>query len=262
MASLTTHLRRPNDHGRLEFHPECPVCRDERLAGTLPADALIGHRTQALLAAGVLAVTTAAPAAVFAAEPDQQQEGTAAPEQVPADAAPSDPGGGSDDLPFDVGLQVQAAPESTDTVALEQEPAVNEDAPTADAGDGTGMLGADSQQAPENKDAAAPPSALQPDPSTEPPETPAQTVPQAPAGSPPSASIPETPVEPDVDTTAAPRERDTARKRAPRSDDAVPQIVQAAPAPQPPAAESAPTTFQAGSAGVGGDRSRCCEPRP
>ena len=32
---------------------------------------------------------------------------------------------------------------------------MNEDAPTADAGDGTGMRGADSQQAPANTDAGA-----------------------------------------------------------------------------------------------------------
>ena len=247
MASLTTHLRRPSDHGRLEFHPECPVCHDERLAGTLPADALVGRRTQAVLAAGVLAVTTAAPTAVFAAEPDQQQEGTTAPEQIPADATPIDPGGSSDDLPFDTGPEAQAAPEPVDdTGLLEQEPAVNEDAPLADAGDGTGTRGAGSQPAPVNKDATAPPSQppSEPEPITAPPETPAQTVPQAPAGSPPTAPIPETPVEPDIDTTATPREREreTEGKRRTRTHATAPQIVRAAPAPQPLAADTAPTT--------------------
>jgi hypothetical protein len=249
MASLTAHLRQPSDHGRLEFHPACPLCHDERLAGTLPADALIGHRTKALLAAGVLAVTTAAPTAVFAAEPDQQQEGTTAPDQVPVDATPSDPGGGADELPFDVGPEAQAAPEHTDdTGPLEQEPVTNEGAPTADPGDGTGTRGAGSQQA-RAEDAAPTPASQppsEPEPSATAPETPAPTAPQAPAGSPPSVPLPETAVEPYIDTTAAPRarERETARNRTPRTHPTAPQIVRAAPAPQPPAAPAS-TTFQA-----------------
>ena len=36
MGSLTEHLRRPDDHGRLAFHPDCPLCCEERLAGPLP----------------------------------------------------------------------------------------------------------------------------------------------------------------------------------------------------------------------------------
>ena len=31
MGSLSAHLRAPEDHARLPFHPDCPVCRSERL---------------------------------------------------------------------------------------------------------------------------------------------------------------------------------------------------------------------------------------
>ena len=63
---MRTYARRATT-GALAFHPECPVCRDERLAGTLPADALVGRRTQALFAAGVLALSSATPTAALAA---------------------------------------------------------------------------------------------------------------------------------------------------------------------------------------------------
>src|SRR4051794_24800803 len=76
MASLSRHLREAGDHGRLGFHPACPVCCDERLAGALPVDTLVSRRSQALMAAGVLVFSSAAPASVLAAGGDQDQEGT------------------------------------------------------------------------------------------------------------------------------------------------------------------------------------------
>src|SRR4051794_24091891 len=141
MGSLSAHLRRPDDHGRLAFHPDCPVCRDERLLGAVPAKAVVSRRTQALLAAGVLALSTT-PTAVLAAEPDQEHEGMVAPDQVapgdPGSAPDFDPGGASTDLPFDT-ARAPDAPASPnpdeDTGALEPEPAANVDAPVADAGD-------------------------------------------------------------------------------------------------------------------------------
>ena len=45
MASLSRHLREAGDHGRLGFHPACPVCCDERLAGTLPVDTIVSRRS-------------------------------------------------------------------------------------------------------------------------------------------------------------------------------------------------------------------------
>src|SRR3954451_6024665 len=91
MASLTAHLREPGDHGRLPFHPACPVCSEQRLAGALPADALLTRRSQALLAAGVLAFSSVAPASVLAAEGDQVEVGTADTRAV-SDAAAGDDG--------------------------------------------------------------------------------------------------------------------------------------------------------------------------
>ena len=52
MASLSAHLCRPDEHGRLGFHPGCPICRASASAVT----------------AGVLAVASVAPSAAFAAD--------------------------------------------------------------------------------------------------------------------------------------------------------------------------------------------------
>jgi hypothetical protein len=140
MASLTAHLRRSEDHGALPFHPDCPVCRAERLSGTLPAHGLVSRRTQAVMAAGLLAASTATPAVAIAQEADQVTEGAAAPEQPGADPGVTtdfDPGGESADLPFE-GSEVpdtETAPEAADPGALEPEPVTDLDAPVADAGD-------------------------------------------------------------------------------------------------------------------------------
>jgi hypothetical protein len=95
-VSLSRHLTSPGgEHGRLGFHPDCPRCRAERLAGDLGRDALVSRRTQAALAAGVLAFSVAAPPVVAVAqEPDQQQEGGSDPGVEPPEVAPEiDPGG-------------------------------------------------------------------------------------------------------------------------------------------------------------------------
>ena len=55
-VSLSAHLTAGTaEHGRLAFHPDCPRCRAERLAGSLAADSLVSRRGQAALAAGLLA---------------------------------------------------------------------------------------------------------------------------------------------------------------------------------------------------------------
>src|SRR4051812_45206265 len=93
MASLSAHLCRPDDHGRLGFHPGCPQCRSERLAGSLRTPPFVGRPAQAAFTAGVLAVTSFAPSAAFAADAGNVVEG-AAPEMETADF---DPGGDSGD---------------------------------------------------------------------------------------------------------------------------------------------------------------------
>ncbi len=166
MASLTAHLRRPSDHGRLPFHPECPLCCSERLSGPLPADAVVGRRTQALLAAGVLALSTATPTAVLAAEPDQEQEGAVAPDQAPTQVAPSapvyDPGGDSTDVPFDTAAAPDSAEQDPSANALEQDTAASEGTVVADSGDGSGSPAPDEQPASPAQDLPSAPPAAEP----------------------------------------------------------------------------------------------------
>ena len=166
MASLTAHLRRPSDHGRLPFHPECPLCRSERLSGPLPADAVVGRRTQALLAAGVLALSTATPTAVLAAEPDQEQEGAAAPDQAATQVAPSapvyDPGGDSTDVPFDAAAAPDSAEQDPAADALEQDEAASEGTAVADSGDDSGSPASDEQPASTAQDPPSAPPAAEP----------------------------------------------------------------------------------------------------
>jgi hypothetical protein len=207
MGSLTAHLRRPNDH------PECPLCSGERFAGRLAPGVVVGRRAQALLAAGVLALSSATPATVLAAEPDQEQEGTTPPEQVVAAEPPSDsaadPGGQATDLPFDAAPApaAQIVPDPADGAGpVEQESVANVEAPTPDA-------------------APAPPAA-------------APTVPE-PA---PSAVTPEpvaaTPAQPETGATTQPpaQEHEAAKKtRRPRVRASVPEKVRPAPVPRPQA---------------------------
>jgi hypothetical protein len=173
MASLTAHLRRSEDHGCLPFHPGCPICRDERLSGTLAIHGLVSRRTQAVMAAGVLAAATATPTVAIAQEADQVTEGALAPEQSGADpgVAPDfDPGGESADLPF-------AGPESPE---IEPEPVTDVDAPIADSGD--------------EAEPTAPASPV--------PTTPAPTLTPTPTVTPPATAAPTPTVAPP--TTAAP----------------------------------------------------------
>ncbi|MGH2745815.1 MAG: LysM peptidoglycan-binding domain-containing protein [Thermoleophilaceae bacterium] len=110
------------------------MCRQERLFGTLPAEPVVSRRAQAVLAGGVLALSSAAPGAALAQEPDQQLEGVAAPEQ-PAGAELDDPGfdpGGETALPFEA-APVPTSPtdgesDAGDGAPLEAEPSEDLDA--------------------------------------------------------------------------------------------------------------------------------------
>jgi hypothetical protein len=144
MRSLAAHLQDADGHDRLPFHPSCPICRQARLTGTITADAALSLRTQAVLTAGVLAVSVNAPAAAaLAAEQDQERDGTAPVAQNvtpdPADNPDFDPGGHTTDLPDATpGLPPsQASPdaESEDAALAEQPPATDLDDPVVDAGD-------------------------------------------------------------------------------------------------------------------------------
>jgi hypothetical protein len=136
MGSLTTHLLEPGDHGRLRFHPRCPVCRQERLYGTLSSEPVVPRRAQALLAGGLLAISSTVPAVAIAQEPDRQSEGVAAPEDPGVhelDDPSFDPGGDTA-LSFDT-APAPTAPEdgedSGDGAPLDIEPSVDLDARVA-----------------------------------------------------------------------------------------------------------------------------------
>jgi len=164
--SLTDHILEPGDHGRLGFHPGCAVCRRERLAGALSSEPLLSRRTQAALAAGVLALSTAAPpVAAVGAEPDNDREGIAAPEVSAPDAGAndpdSDPGGADEDLPSgdggppdDENGPVEQAPEAI------QEPRVPD--PEPDTGVAAPVAPGSVQVAPQAPAGAAPTSPLKP----------------------------------------------------------------------------------------------------
>lgn len=57
MDSLSRHLRLPGGHDHLPYHPGCPVCRSERVAGRIATLPLVPRRVRAALAAAVIAST-------------------------------------------------------------------------------------------------------------------------------------------------------------------------------------------------------------
>ncbi len=145
MRSLTTHLRQPEAHGQLPFHPGCPICHT-RLAGTFPTGGVLSPRTQAVLATSVLAFATTAPAtAALAAEQDQDRDGTAPVAQSgAADEAENpdfDPGGESTDLPDNAPPvpQMPVPPDAgdDDTAPVDPDPKTDPSDPVADSGDGS-----------------------------------------------------------------------------------------------------------------------------
>jgi nucleoid-associated protein YgaU len=77
MSSLSVHLKQAEDHSGLPFHPSCPVCRRDRLAGSLDGEELVSRRTQAAITAGLLAFSAVGPPAAVAAGPDEDIEGSA-----------------------------------------------------------------------------------------------------------------------------------------------------------------------------------------
>jgi hypothetical protein len=94
-VSLNAHLTAGTaEHGRLGFHPDCPRCRAQRLAGDLRHDSLISRRTQAGLAASLIAFSAlAAPASAQIPEAGQEQEVPASGGEPPGFQPDLDPGG-------------------------------------------------------------------------------------------------------------------------------------------------------------------------
>jgi LysM repeat protein len=253
-VSLSAHLTAGTaDHGRLAFHPDCPRCRAERLAGHLAADPLVSRRAQAALAAGLLAFSAGAPAAAAQVpEPDQQQ-------------ATEPPAGGEPP-----GLQPDFDPGGDDTFDYETAPVPG--GPEAGGEEDEG-LGApvetepptDVEAPPVVEDAPEPPAPQEaaPVPVTEPAPAPAPATPPAPAPPVPSPSPTEPPAgeveqpaprpEPRKTTsnrktpTRAPKAREVQRRPAvgtapiPPPESAAP-VVQSVEAPAPAAPQPAPPT--------------------
>jgi len=238
-VSLSAHLTTSvAEHGRLAFHPDCPRCRTERLAGSLSADALLSRRAQAALAVGVLTFSGVAPPAVAqVGEVDQEQEGVAAPGGEEPGLEPDFDPGGEDTLDVETG-PVQGGPQAGGQdddghgAPVDAEPTIDSEAPVV-------------LETPPGPPPAAP---------TPGPET-------APAPTPP---VPVTPVEPpaappagELDQPAAPREapdsptKRKAGERVAKSRGAKPRMVaRSTPAPsvasapvvQPAATPAPPAT--------------------
>jgi LysM repeat protein len=188
MNSLTEHLVEPGDHGSLRFHPSCPVCRRERLYGTLSSEPVVPRRAQALLAGGVLAVSTAGPAVSVAQEPDRQFEGVAAPDQMSApdlDDPAFDPGGETD-LSFDT-APAPAAPEDGDDsgegAPLDVEPTVDVDAQIAPFAETDAGVG-------DEQSAVPPAETVQPDVAAPPSDVPGGVIPPGTSAQPLSPGTP------------------------------------------------------------------------
>ena len=145
MTSLSTHLRHPETHGALPFHAECPICRTERLVGSLASGGPGSPRAHAALAATVLAFNTTAPAAL-AAEQESEHEGSAPVTQTsttdPSQNPSFDPGGNSEALPAQAPAPAQNTAPATagndDNGPIEQQPATSTSEPVVDNGDGQG----------------------------------------------------------------------------------------------------------------------------
>lgn len=268
MTSLTTHLRQSETHGRLAFHPDCPICRQDRLTGSLSAERFVPLRAQAALTAGMLAVSAAAPMASVAAEQDSEHSGTALPTQVgapePAANPEFDPGGDSASLPETAAPVGSPPTNSNDAVEpVDPEPATNPADPIVDAGDGT-----DGTAEP-----AAPPAVTSPpasSPAAEPPPATTPPGPEAPAASAPTplpAPAVEAPAPERVDPPARSAEqpddeRDRDPAKAPPREATGPHQPRIAAAPAPPAgSQVAPAALPVNSRPAeAGDRAHTVRP--
>jgi LysM repeat protein len=172
---LNAHLTAGTaEHGGLAFHPSCPRCRAERLAGSLGDDTLVSRRVPAALVAGLLAFSAAAPpAAAQVGEVDQEQEGSAAPGGDQPGLEPDFDPGGDDALDIDT-APVDGSPEAGgqedegEGAPVETEPTTDPDALVLVEGEPT-----DPAPTPEHPTAPAPvPSPPAPAPPVEPPAPP------------------------------------------------------------------------------------------
>jgi LysM domain-containing protein len=123
MPSLSAHLRLSEDHSALPFHPSCPVCRRDRLAGALTGDEIVSRKTQAAIAAGLVAFSGVGAPTAIAADPDTVSEGTG--EVVD----------GADPDSLDIGEDTIQLPDEASTMPEAAVPPADVAAPAADGDD-------------------------------------------------------------------------------------------------------------------------------
>lgn len=234
-------MRQPGGHGNLRFHPDCPVCRAERLAGTPPSDELVTGRVRAGFAAALLAATGVSGSPAFAGEPDGEREGAG--EEAPGDADPDfDEGTQDEELPVDEGSEI---PPAGDEGEVEQGPERESD--------------------PEQVKPDAPPPAPE-EPATEVVAVPPPPAPPPPATMPPdSEKLEDRPeIPPDRSTDGPPPE--TLRLRALGPPPSEPRMRSPAPGPdapaQPPAGQQQGAATTAPSAQSGPTSAANAEPAP
>jgi LysM domain len=259
-VSLNAHLTAGTaEHGRLGFHPDCPRCRAQRLAGDLRDESVVSRRTQAGLAAGLLAFSTlAAPASAQVPEAGQEQEVPVGGGEPPGLQPDLDPGGADtfdyETAPVPGGPQAggeedegQGPPVDTDPT-FDPEAPVPPEEPAPPTGPPAESAPAPAPMAPEPAPAPAPaPAPMSP---------PAPATPAPPPGSPP-AQRPAADVErqaPAAEPRHAPRERRALERRneMPEAERQpligtapAPPAVSAAPVVQPAAAPSPPAPAEA-----------------
>jgi hypothetical protein len=172
--SLSAHLRETEEHSRLPFHPACPVCRRDRIAGSLDGDELVSRRTRAAIAAGLLALSTGGVPSAVASPPDEISEGT---EEI------VDGGDSSTSVDFDPGAETVQLPDEATAAPEASAPPADEDAGPLEQEPGTDVR----EQVVEAESLTTEPAAESP-PSPDPaPVSPAPTA-EAPDATAPAAS--------------------------------------------------------------------------
>jgi len=247
-VSLSAHFTAGTaDHGRLAFHPDCPRCRAERLAGSLAADSLVSRRTQAALAAGLLAFTGAAPsAAAQVPDVDQQQDAAPPPGGEPPGLQPDfDPGGDDtfdyETAPLPGGPEAGGEADEGMGAPVETEPITDTEAPLVE--------GTPRQPAPAPEQSPAPaPQPPVPGPPVEPSDPPPAAV--APPAAQPVVEVEDPAPKPELRRPSTTR---STPKRTPKTDEGERQSVigtgpttppqSREPAAQPTAPSAPPTTM-------------------
>jgi hypothetical protein len=239
--SLSAHLTAGADHGRLPFHPDCPVCREQRLTGAV-SDAVLPARARAGLLAAVLGAGTLVPSSVAAAS------GTGKPPTAEASQAPAPtPKPRPEPAPTPSPTQHSPGADETQEAPVDEAPQLREILTSPEAG--TDTRGEDVSGEQETAPAPPPPGQAPVEPAPAPlgqlpSEPPPVVLPPAPPRSPPTPTPPpspapvEQPPAPELEQPTSPRRAGPQAKRQPPERKAKRRqpASQPEPAPQPSSA--------------------------